>query len=349
MHKVIIPSKKEISLVAPDQGKVNIVQEIWENSSDDDFKEELEREIKESKEREQQEIEEEQQQLEGFDSIQDIIKGMCEDMQKENPNIHNQLGGLIKKLEEQSNIVTKGIKGGGRKKLVGKRLSSLTDEEVKQYPSKQGKYTKNEIAEKLKNFTKISKKEFFEFSKKGIWIRYFTLKDGLRLFRTGGFIINIDEDKRYVTLVAHHANNSPTWNMQLETTHSIYVHTKNIKTFRLKQMDKKYNMSEGTANLLNKWFVLDFNLLTKMQIDNKNFIYVIYDKANHKLYAPVRRQTNKKLLEALGIEEKTFQRQLIKGLKKQLENPIDGIYIVNVIEKADLPKVKKMKSRIKTT
>lgn len=326
-----------------------VVQELWENSSEDDFKEELEREIKESKDREQQEIEEEEQQLAGFESIQDIIKGMCADMQKENPNIHNQLGGLIKKLEEQSNIINNGIKGGGRKKLIGKRLSELTDEEIKQFPTKQGKFTKKEIAEKLKDFTKISKKEFFELGKKGIWIRYFTIKDGEKLFRTGGFIINIDEDKRYVTLVAHHANNSPTWNMQLETTHSIYVHTKNIKTFRLKQMDKKYNMFEGTSSLLNRWFVFDTKLLTKMQIDNKNLIYIIYDKANNKLYAPVRKQTNKKLLEALDIEEKSFQVQLMKGLKKQLENPIDGIYIVNIIEKSELPKVKKMKSRIKTT
>lgn len=320
---------------------VNTGKEMWEDSDEDEFKEGLKKEIEENEQMEEE-------QLEGLENIQDIIKGMCLDMQKENPNIHNQLGGLIKKLEEQSNIVNQGIKGGKeRKKIIGQRLSSLTDEEIKKNPSKQEKFSKKEIAERLENFTKITKKEIFEIAKKGIWIRYFTNKDGVKLFRTGGFITNIDEEHRYITLISHHSNNSFTWNMQLDTTHSIYVHTKNVKTFRLKQMDKKYNIFEGASSLLNKWFVFDYRLLTKMEIDNKNLIYIIYDKDNNKLYAPVRNQTNKKLLETLEIDESKFKIQLMNGLKKQLENPIDGIYIINVIEKSDLPKVKKMKSRIK--
>jgi hypothetical protein len=334
MDKVIVKAKKE----------------MWEDSEDsEDYKHQLEKEIKAGEDEVIKEQEEEEKQLAGFDDINNFIKSMCVDMQDKNPNIHNQLGGLIKKLEEQSNIVQKGIKGKGKKeKIIGKRLSSLTEEEIKKYPTKQGKYTKKDIAERLKNFSKISNEEIFDIAKKGIWIRYFKIdEDGSKLFRTGGFITNIDSEKRYITLISHHSNQSFTWNMQLETTHSIYMHTKNVKTYRLKQMDKKYNMLTGTSCMLNKWFVFDISMVTKMQIDNRGVIYVIYDKKENKLYSPIRKQTNVKLLESLNIKEEDFKQQLLLGLKKQLENPLHDSYIVAILNKIDLPKVKKMKSRIK--
>lgn len=329
-------------------------KEIWEDS-EDEYKMELESEVKNyeaQKRREIEEIErEEEEKITKFEEIQAIIGGMCEDMKNEHPNIENKLAGLIKKLEEQSNMVKEEIKGGGKKKkdkIIGKRLSELTEEERNLNPSKQSKFTKQQIAERLKNFSKVSKDELFDIIKKGMWIRYFKEENGVKLFRTGGFITHIDEEEhKYVTLISHHANNSFTWNMQIETMHSVYIPTRYVKAYRLKTMDKKYGLREGTTNFLNTWFVFDSKLMMKMETDNQNLIYIFYDKANHKLYAPTKKQTNKHVLEYLGIEAKVARLSLLKGLKQQLESPIQGIYIVNVVEKKDLQKIKKMKSRIK--
>jgi len=281
------------------------------------------------------------EQMGGFDSIQNIIKEMCQDMQKDNPNIHNQLGGLIKKLEEQADITKKII--GGR--IKGTRLSSFTDEEKEENPSIQNKFTKKEIAERLENYSRISIDDIFDMPK-GIWLRYFNKNpNGSPLYRTGGFVIHKDPERRYITLISRPSN--ITWNMQIETVYSVYAQAKHVKSFQMKKMDTKYKLLSGTANMLDKWFKTDVGMLSKMQSDDKDVIYIVYNKAHNKLYVPVRKQTNQKMIESLDIKEEIFKKQLLNGIKNQLENPISDIYIVGLLNKSDLPKLKKMKSRIK--
>lgn len=312
--------------------------------SEENFRNELKREIQEA---EAEEEKEKEIHIQNYQNIQDIIKSMCADMQNKNPNIHNQLGNLIHKLEEQSNIVKKGIKGGGKK--IGVRLSALSDSDKLKFPSNQAKFTKKDIEERLAKFSRVSLDDLYDMPK-GIWLRYFIHdpdKKGAIKYRTGGFIIHKDPERRYITMISHHGSGSSTWSVQTQTAHSYYVHTKNYETFKRKQQDNKYKLFEGTSTMLDKWFTIKTNMLTKMQIDNKNVVYIVYDKSNNKLYAPTKRQTNKKLLELLDIEDKDFKTQLLKGIVKQLQNPIHGVYIIGIIDREDLPKVKKMRSRIK--
>jgi hypothetical protein len=332
----------------PDPKFQDILMDMEQPESDyevDEIKEELDEEVENLK----QEIEEDREKFKG---IGKIIRSICKDMSSEYPDEQNRLNKLLKKLDERAGLADKiannGLQLGGKDK--GVRLSSL-ENRVK---SLQDTFTTTQINEKLKKFKKVSMEELFDMPK-GVWCRYFLKNEQDKKkrgkYRTGGFIIHKDPEKRYVTLMAHHNDNTPhknsfTWNMQVKDCYSVYVTTKNVRAYRLKKVDKKYKLREGTATFLNKWFRLDPGVLVKFQ-SGKGIKYVIYDKVEHTLYAPRGRQSNKNFLNVMDINQNDFKKQLTMGLKKQLEKPFDDLYIVTIVDKDDLAKVRKMKSRIK--
>jgi len=281
-----------------------------------------------------------------IEKLENYIKTMCSDMAKENPSMTNHLAHLLNSVTKNTDELKEKMKGG-RVPIIGTRLSSLTEDDIAQHQSLQNEYTTAEIQEKLKKFTKVSKRTFFEIATKGIWVRYLKREDGIDKYRAGGFITNIDPEEKYVTLIAHHSNQSFTWNMQLDTTSHIYLHTKNVKTYRLKQLDKKYKLFPETSTFLNKWFVLTPIISAGLVNNTKGLTYIVYDIQDNKLHYPVRKQTNKDIINSLDITLVDFSTQINKGIKDQLEQPLYSKYVVGAVFKEDLDKVKKMKSRIK--
>lgn len=316
-------------------------REIWQDSDSEFDSEEYE-----IKQVEQEIAADERKNIEDYNEQQDLIFAICKDMKKKDPKMNDELNKLMEKLKVSAGIVDKIQKGG----LDSTRLSQLE----KRVETKQGNFNMKQIRERLKNFTKVKVDELFEIPN-GVWVRYFLKDDeGKRgLYRTGGIMIHKDPEKRYVTLKSIHNPNSRnsetfTWNLQIDAHYSVYVTTKNVKTFRLSKMDKKHGFMKGTTNMLSKWFDLNEMYVELMKNNNRSIHYVLYDTMYNKLYVPNRNEkTNKKLLAVLGISQEEFVKQLMMGLKKQITNPLKKLYIVGLIKKDDVPKLKKMKSRLK--
>ena len=288
-----------------------------------------------------------------YNVLHEHVTNMMHDIYKDmNKNDHDNdnFNILMNNLQKSCDIVNDINIGGNSKK--GTRLSSLTDDEKKKYKSVQNKFSKQEIKQKLSKFTKISLDELFQIPN-GIWVRYFNKdEDGHKgLYRTGGFIIHKDPEQKYITLVAHHYTSpkkkSFTWNIQIDNCYSVYATTKNIRKFRLHKMDKKYNLYLGVSNMLNKWFIINNDLLNTMKINNNSVVYILYDIDEHILHYSSKKINNNKLLSNLDINLDDFNKQLLIGIKNQLNNPIKSKYIVGIIIKNDLVKLKKMKSKIK--
>jgi hypothetical protein len=324
-------------------------RELWQDSDDDNehgFNEDRYEMNKLKKEI----IQEDEKIIKEYNQSQNLILAIVKDMQNKNPDINDDLNKLIAELEENSNIVSKIQKGG----VVGTRLSEI--EPVHRVDTIQGNFTHNEIQLRLRNFTRISIDELFALPK-GVWIRYFLNNDmnGRGLYRTGGFVIHHDPDERYVTLIAHHNDNTPnkqsfTWNMQINTVHSVYALTKNVRKYRLDKIDELYHIPKGTSTMMTKWMEFDKLLLTRYIAKDKNIVVVLYDKMDYKLYSiNANDKTNIAVLKKHNMTNEQFIHQYKKKLKKQLKEPLNGLYIVSLISKTDLNALKKMKSRIKVS
>jgi hypothetical protein len=318
-----------------------VVPSLWEN--DNEQFDEDEYELKQLK---KQIDEENKEQIKEYDDSKNLLMAICKDMKNQNPEIGNELNKLINELHVNSDIVDKIQKGGKRD---GIRLSEVEHNHV----SIQGRFTKEQIKQRLEKFIKVSIDELFELPK-GMWVRYFIkAEDGSRgLYRTGGFVIHHDPEKRYVTLIAHHNDHTPqrksfTWNIQIDTVHSVYAMKNNVRKYRLEKLDKKYHLLKGSTNMFNKFMELDPAKLTLFNAKDKNMVYVIYDRVEHALHTPVRKLTNSTLLKSLGITKKEIMAKIKLGIIGQLETPIKGMYIGSIMDKRDIPKLKKLKSRIK--
>lgn len=250
-------------------------------------------------------------------------------------------------LQKKINLFKQRVIGGAKEKKLGTRLSSLSDEDRKKYPTKQGLYTDEEIALKLKNFTKISIDELFEIPK-GIYVRYFIDDNDEIKYRSGGFIIYKDEDQKYVTLISRHGTgNAYTWNMQIDTLHSVYAMTANLNAYKYKKIDNKFNLIPGTFSMLKKWFSIDSDMINGMKF-NKNIIVIIYDKNDNTFYYPIRKETTTSKLNSLNISNSQFKNALNVGIINQLKEPINDKYIIGLIDKENIKAINKMKTRIKS-
>lgn len=318
-----------------------ITPEIWDNS-DDDFDSD---EYEEKQLQHKIDIENEKA-IEEYNECNNLINAICKDMKDKDPQINDNLRKLMDRLQRSSEKVNQ---QGGRKK-DGTRLSELQN----RVTTTQGNYTKAQIQERLLKFTKVKIPELFEIPN-GVWIRYFNKNDDGKkgLYRTGGFMIHKDPEKRYITLMAHHNDKTPqkqsfTWNMQIANVYSVYVTTKHVKTFRMQQIDKKFNLLKGTTNMLNKW--MNYNPIYEKlaNANNKSVVFVIYDILSNTLHTPNKTyKTSLKLIESIDITLSEFKKQYSKGLKEQLKKPMDGMFLVGLIKKEDVDKLKKMKSRLK--
>jgi len=286
------------------------------------------------------------QQINDYNESKHLIMAICKDMKDKNPDIGNELNKLIGELQTNSDIVDKIQKGGARD---GVRLAQLEHNVA----SIQSTYTRAEIRERLEKFTRVTVEELFQLPK-GMWVRYFIKSDtgGRGLYRTGGFVIHHDPEKRYVTLIAHHNDKTPqkqsyTWNIQIETVHSIYAMTKNVRKYRLTQNDLKYHLPKGVSNMLHKYMEYDSENYERLKENDQNMVIVVYDMADHAILTPIRKQTNTTLLKSIGVTKKDVMYQIKQGIPAQLENPLQGIYLVATINKHMIPKLKKLKSRIK--
>jgi len=323
-----------------------ITREIWDDSDDGFNSDEYEdkqiiRDIEEDN----------MKQIDEYKECQDLIYAICNDMKAKDPKLNDDLNKLMGRLDVSSQLVDKLQKGGNNKNYPN-RLSAVALED--RVPSKQDRFTKEEIAKRLENYTRVKVKELFQLPN-GSFVRYFKKNENGRKgkYVTGGIMFYKDPEERFVTVKAfHNARNGGgsaiSWNIQMSTLHSVYVTTKNVKTFRLQKIDKKYNMRKGTANMLNKWMIYDPILVELAQTRDKSVSYVIYDITRNRLITPSKLlRTNMSVLDSIGMDENTFKHLVLGGLKEQIINPHDGTYLVGMILKKDIPKLKKMKSRLK--
>lgn len=259
-----------------------------------------------------------------YDNILKLINGICKDMKKENPNLNNNLKGLMNKLDKEMDFIQVDYKK----------------------EEKEEKEEKQDEEDNLKNFTKINTEDLFKLPK-GVFIRYYTKENDIVKYNSGGFIIFKDPEQKYISFVSNHKKGKPiTFNVQINTIHSIYALTENVKAYYLKKTDVDYNLVHGTTKILQKWFSIDNSLMIKMQSGDPNILYMLYDKIDNKLYIPSETQSNTDLLNYLDIKEILFKKTLMEGLTYQLKNPIHNIYIVGLIEKKDVSTLTKMISMI---
>jgi hypothetical protein len=323
-----------------------IVREIWDDS-DDGF---------DSDEYEDKQIHREMEQenlknVEEYNECQNLIYAICNDMKAKDPKLNDDLNKLMIRLDVSSQLVDK-LQKGGNKQNYPDRLSAIALED--RLPSKQARFTKEEIATRLKNYTRVTVKELFQLPN-GSFVRYFKKNENGRKgkYVTGGIMFYKDPEERFVTVKAYHnarngGGSALSWNIQMSTLHSVYVTTKNVKTYRLQKIDKKYKMRKGTANMLNKWMIYDPILVDLAQRRDKSVAYVVYDITKNRLISPSKLlRTNMSVLDSIGMDENTFKQLVMGGLKDQIINPHDGTYLVGMILKKNVPKLKKMKSRLK--
>jgi hypothetical protein len=95
------------------------------------------------------------------------------------------------------------------------KYTSLTDTDYKG-KSKQAKFTKEQIKEKLKGYkalkTAKDKKVLLELQPFKVWVRYFNTET--KQFRVGGLLKLVDQDLRYIMLV--NTAKGITWSVQLD-------------------------------------------------------------------------------------------------------------------------------------
>lgn len=287
--------------------------------------------------------------MEEYRSSKNMILSICNDMQTHNPDLQDDLTKIINELRENTKIVEKIHTGGGLTDSVT-RLSSISG--VERIPTTQGRFTESEIQERLERFTIVTTDEIFQLPK-GIWIRYFLKSENnpsaRGLYRTGGFVIHKDPDRRYITLVSGHnqGKNSYTWNMQMTNVHSIYAMKKNVKKFRYDRIDRKHRFRPGVTGMLSTYLPYNQMLLKQWVQKDPDIRLVLYDVVEHVLYTPRPNQKRTSFLKKHKLNVEYVKQMITSGLEYQFENLTNGALVVGVIHANDLPSIRKRKSKLR--
>jgi hypothetical protein len=287
--------------------------------------------------------------IDDYHNSRNMILSICKDMQTQNPSIKNDLLRIIDELKANTKIVEQIHRGGGLTD-TGTRLSTIPVQE--RVVSTQSTFTEEQIQERLERFTLVTVEECFQLPK-GIWIRYF-LKSPRNpqrrgLYRTGGFIIYKDEDRRYITLVSGHnqGSNPYTWSMQLENVHSIYAMKKNVRKFRSNQIDIRFGLRKGISGMLHQYVSYNQDLMKSWINNDTDILLVLYDVLDHNLHVRRPNQKKKSFMDTRDVEEDLIKQTILSGLQYQFEYPIQGNLIAGLIHIDDLPSLRKRKSKIK--
>jgi hypothetical protein len=318
---------------------------LWKKSKDSYEFDEVKYEVNRLKDH----IELNKESITDYHTSRDTILAICNDMQNQNPHMKNDLTRIINELQENTKIVEQIHRGGGLT-TDSTRLSSISSGE--RIPTTQGGFTEQDIQQRLERFTLVSADECFQLPT-GIWIRYFLKAENtprLRgLYRTGGFVIYKDPEKRYITLVSGHnqGSNPYTWSMQLANVHSIYAMKKNVRKFRYDRMDHMYGFRKGASGMLYQYIPYRVDYMELWGGGDTDIRLVLYDVVEHHLHTPRPNQKKKSFLHIHELNEGYVKQVLMSGLEYQFNNLTHGTTIVGLVHANDLPALRKRKSKLK--